>query len=74
MSNTFNQFQINELNKKGDFQECITIHDDPKNQDTIKQYKLIATGVHNHWGRKYVALESSVEITEKLKRELNLMM
>ena len=74
MSKTFNSFQIDTLNKNDDFKGNIKIHNDPNNSDDgLKEYKLIATGENNHWGRKYIALESSVIITENLKRDLNMM-
>ena len=73
MSDTFNQFQIRSLNNN-DFKGNIRLHNDPNTSSNgVKQYKLVATGENNQWGRKYIAIESSLEITENLKRDLNLM-
>jgi hypothetical protein len=71
MSNTFNQYKINEMNKTELWNGSINT---PINSKEDTTYKLHATGnasISN--GRVYVSLPANLKITNKIKKKYNIM-
>lgn len=71
MSNTFNQYKINEMNKTELWNGSII---EPVNTNKDCKYKLYSTGDATiSKGRIYVSLPANLKITNEIKKKYNIM-
>tara|TARA_Y100000816_G_C25844609_1_gene441293 strand:+ start:47 stop:277 length:231 start_codon:yes stop_codon:yes gene_type:complete len=75
--NTFNESQIQSMNYGALWNGCITIHKEKKslfsNKPVSSEFELHATGDADLNGRKYVALPKGTELTDKVRKQYNIM-